>query len=256
MTEERLEETTDAVDVWSVSALKTIGSCGRQYLYRYLQDAAKPEGTPPMAFGSAVHKTIEILHKEDNHWEPSQWQRLWNNIWYEYASTVEWGFYRKSPYDKLGPEMIANYIDQHRDAEILEIEYRFPQDDQVYKIGEFAIKGIVDQVRRQKNGRLLVVDLKTSKDKPDPLLLRADPQFTLYWSCIREKYGEDVDLAWLHLRTGELLRTKRTDKDLLMVEGMLREAQYKVDNSMFARNIGYGCKFCPFITDCLGGLDK
>lgn len=252
--EDRLEE-LEGSDTWSVSALKTIGSCGKQYEFRYRQETHSPEATPPLAFGSAVHKCIERLHKEDNQWEPRLWQRMWSEIWFEYASKVQWGGFGKGAFDKLGTTMIANYIDAHRGANILEIECKFPdQKGQEYKIGRFPTKGIVDQVRRQPNGKLLVVDLKTGKDKPDPLLLRADPQFTLYWNFVTQKYGEEPDLAWFHLRTGEIMYTSRTSKDLDVVEESLKDAQKRVDNKMFARNINYGCKFCPFVVACLGPI--
>lgn len=254
--EERLEEIGD-VDTWSVSALKCIGQCGKQYEFRYRQVAKKAEATPPLAFGSAVHKCVERLHKEGDKWEPSQWQRMWNDEWYTYASRIDWAVmgYRKSTFDKLGVVMLDSYITNNRDADILESEWAFPNTKgESYSIDRYPIKGIIDQVRRQPNGKLLIVDLKTSKDKPDPLLLRSDPQFTFYWAAAREKYGEEPELAWLHLRTGELIKTRRTEADLEIVREMLHEGQVRVDNKMFARNIGFSCKYCPFINDCLGPL--
>lgn len=256
MIEERLEDLGE-VDVWSVSALKTIGTCGKQYEFRYRQVAARPEATPPLVFGSAVHKCIERLHKENDKWNPGDWMRMWNDEWYNYASTVNWEGFRKSQFDKLGGTMLANYVEKNEGVEVLEIEVKFPsKKGEAYNIGQFATKGIIDQVRRLPNGKLLVVDLKTSKEKPDPLLLRADPQFTLYWNVIRQRYGEEPLLAWLHLRTGDLIYTKRNEKDLDLVEEMLKEGQYRVNHEMFARNIGFHCKFCPFMKDCLGVLNE
>ena len=48
-----------------------------------------------------------------------------------------------------------------------------------------------------------------------------------------------------------MIFTNRDDNDVLRVEAMLKEAQQKVDLSMFQRNIGLTCRYCPYITTCL-----
>lgn len=249
---DRLEDLDNIT--WSVSALKSMGTCGHQWEIKYRQKLIQPMPTPPLAFGSAVHKAIERLHKENDKWNPADWQEMWSDVWFEYSQQVNWQGYRKTQFDKLGPEMISNYIKLHRSADVLEIETKFPDTDNDFRVGEFAIKGVIDQVRRLPNGRLLVVDLKTSKKEPEELLLRADPQFTLYYECIKQKYKEEPLIAWLHLRTGQLLYTKRNKDDVDIVYDMLKEAQSKVEQKLFSRNVGYHCSFCPFIQECLGPI--
>lgn len=252
-TQEELRE----IDAWSVSALKSIGTCGKQWLYRYHTPSIDAEVTPPLAFGSAVHKCIERIHKEDK-FDPQDWQEMWSDEWYEHSKVVNWNAYRKSQFDKLGPQMLAQYIKNQPEGTLIDSEYGFGSEHRgqdLYSIGTHRIKGVIDQIWRRPDGRLLIVDLKTSKQKPDHLMLRADPQFTLYWHAAREKFGEEPLMAWYHLRTGELIYTKRTANDLLIAKEMLEEAKVKVTSKMFARNINYHCNFCPYMTACLGELD-
>jgi len=49
-----------------------------------------------------------------------------------------------------------------------------------------------------------------------------------------------------------MLYTERTDKDIALVESMLKEGQAKVNLEMFERNVGATCRYCPFVQECLG----
>lgn len=249
------DERLDEPMVWSVSALKTISSCGKQFWWRYRTDV-KGIQTPYLQFGKAVHKVIEQIHLVNN-FTPDFWERLWAETWREYAAEVEeWGSLKKITFNNTGSKMLKKYVEKNVGANVLESETKFPSEDEVYKIGSFTIRGVIDQVRRSAGGRLLVIDFKTSKYPPDPLVLRADPQFTMYYRVIKEKYGEDPLLALYHLESGKMLYTQRTDRDVKMVEAMLKEGQVKVDQELFERNIGYSCRNCPFVTVCLGDVHE
>jgi RecB family exonuclease len=168
--------------IWSTSALKSIGTCGKQYYLRYRDPESVSELTPPLAFGSSIHKLIELLHTEKI-WEERVWQRRWDDVWYDYSSQVNWGNYRKISFDKLGPQMIGSYIDKNRDAKVIESEIKFE-----FEIDGFPVRGVIDQIRQLPGNTLQIVDFKTSKDPMDPLLLRADPQWTFYYLYAREMY--------------------------------------------------------------------
>ncbi len=78
----------------------------------------------------------------------------------------------------------------------------------------------------------------------------------MYYKVVKEKYGEDPLLALYHLESGKMLYTQRTDKDVELVEAMMREGQKKVDQEMFERNIGITCRYCPFVQVCLGDFNE
>jgi hypothetical protein len=243
---------------WSVSALKTIGTCGKQYHWSYRQTTARREKTIPLVFGSAVHKIIERMH-DLNEFGPGYWMRAWSEEWSTKGTELPWGGKNGTfnGYSKLGAEMLANYASANKGAKLLAVERSFPnQKGEVIRIGKHVIKGVIDQIRELPDGRLMVLDLKTSKEPLEPLLLHSDPQFTFYAVAIKQIYGAWPCLALYHLKSGELLHTTRDETDVCMVEQMLDEAQQRVDLGMFTRNVGFHCKYCPWTNECLGPFLK
>ena len=236
--------------MWSVSGLKSIGTCGKQFWFKYYQDEFEEQRTPPLAFGSAIHKVIEILHKDGDKWEPGKWQRLWDDHWTEHAALVtEWAPVRKPTYAKLGWNMLSDYVEKNRGVNVLASELGF-----THTIGDYQLRGVIDQVRRMDDGSLMVVDFKTTAKEPDPIVLRTDIQWTVYWDYARQHFGEDVRLAYYHLKSGKLIETKRFPHDLDLVLDMLQEGSKRVEQEMFARNLGYHCAFCPFKQVCLAEI--
>jgi RecB family exonuclease len=256
MTEEEIEF-TDAYedDVWSTSKLKTIEACGKQFEYKYLIKGTIPVQTPYLAFGKAVHRVIELVH-ETKEWAEPTVLELWNDTWYENAEGVDFTGYFKPNFDDSGAKMLRKYIKKNKNAKVLELETPFPNDKEVYKIGQYVVRGIIDQVRRMDDGRLLVVDFKTSKYPPDPLILRADPQFTIYYSVAKAKYQEEPLLALYHLESSKMFFTERNENDVTLVEAQIKQGQAKIHQRMFERNVGVNCRYCPFIQDCLGPIGE
>lgn len=238
---------------WSTSALKTMQACGKQYWFRYVQKA-KTKATPYLAFGRAVHKVIEAVHKENN-FTDSFWQRKWDQFWYEQSSRVDWKGFKKGSFTNSGVKMLADYVEKNEGITVLGSEIKFPRKDETYAVGPYRIRGVIDQIRRV-DGRLVVVDFKTSGKEPNELVLRADPQWTLYWDYARKRLKEDPLLAWYHLKTGQMIYTERTEADLDIVLESLTDVQKRVDQEQFSRSVGFQCFFCDFKEQCLGGIGK
>ena len=253
--EDRLEEIGPSEE-WSVSGYKSMEDCGFQWHQKYRAKTLVPIQTPPLAFGSAVHKCIERLHVEGDKWDDAQWQRMWNDEWYTYSQEVNWSNYRKGSFDNLGYSILSKYVDSNKDVVPLRNEWKFGGEESPTMLGRFKIKGIIDQIRRREDGRLMIVDFKTSKDEPEELMLRSDPQFTMYYHVVREAYGEEPVVYWYHLRTGRLIETKRNPKDIAFTQRLLTQAQRKVDAQMFERSPGYHCKFCPLKLECLTAVQQ
>lgn len=249
-------EFVDKDDVWSTSKLKTIEACGKQFFYKYIkEDGVVPIQTPYLAFGKAVHRVIELIH-QSNDWTELNTLETWNDQWYEDSQGVDFTGFFKPNFDESGAKMLRRYVKKNKGAKVLELETPFPNGKVVYKIGPYVVRGVIDQVRRMDDGRLLVVDFKTSKYPPDPLILRADPQFSIYYKVAKEKYQEEVQVALYHLETGKMFFTERTDNDVALVEAQLKQAQAKVTQKMFERNVGINCRLCVFIQDCLGPIGE
>lgn len=258
---DRLEEIEDQGPDWSVSRLQTIFSCGRRYQFKYV-DRVKELPGPPLAFGSAIHKTIETLTL-NNTWEDPDLQRMWSDNWYEASTAIDWEHtnYRKHTYDLKGPKILETYRDKHKDDQWLGLEVHFRAG---LGSGLPGLRGTYDKIQRltehpdvppQYIGKLAVVDYKTSKNPPDPLLLSVDPQLTIYHKSFKELTGEDVVVGLHHLPTDTIYWKLPGPQDFdNIVVPMLKRGLKRVENQEFERNISWTCKFCPFKEQCLGGI--
>jgi hypothetical protein len=265
---DRLEEVADVGPDWSVSRLHTIFACGRQYKFKYVDRVEEPK-TVPLAFGSAVHICLETMHW-NNRWDDTYMQRLWSDTWFESQLGIEWDktMYRKNTQDKKGLGILEAYRETNSGDEWIALESHFRFDPMPgrkydYHQGYPMLRGTFDKIMylqglvgdlERYNGRLAVIDYKTSKNPPDQLMLRVDPQLTIYHRAVKELLGEDVVVAIHHLPTNTLYPTERTDQDMDAVMTMIRRGIERVDNQEFERNISYACKWCPFVEQCLGGL--
>lgn len=269
---DRLEEIEDVGPDWSVSRLQTIFSCGRKYKFKYIDRVEEPK-TVPLAFGSAVHKCLEHLHRNGG-WDDSYMMRLWIDTWFESQAGIDWEAIpnRKSTYDKKGLAILEAYRETNMDDEWSQLESHFrfdpnniPMDILPGSINYIKpplpmLRGTFDKVMRLRNtgteydGRLAVIDYKTSKNPPDKLLLRVDPQLTIYHRAAQEILGENVVVAIHHLPTNTVHFTERTEKDMQAVLDMITEGIDRVKNNKFERNLSWGCRYCPYKESCLGGL--
>lgn len=250
---DRLEEVEDVGPDWSVSRLQTIYSCGKKYHYKYVAHVDEPP-TVALAFGSAVHKCLETMHLQDK-WDDPYLARLWSDTWYEAQIGIDWDAVRdrKSNKDKKGLEILEAYRDtnQYDEWYALESHFRF-QPDPDYP----TLRGTWDKIVKLESGQLAIIDYKTSKNPPDSLLLRVDPQLTIYHAAAKQVLGEDVVLGIHHLLTNTIHWTERNDDDMDAVLEMLYRGVERVEQQQFERNISYACKWCPYKEQCLGGLAR
>jgi RecB family exonuclease len=268
---DRLEDLQDVGPDWSVSRLHTIMECGKKYSYKYIEHVEEPV-TPPLAFGSAVHKCIYEMHLQ-NKWDDPFVQRLWNNEWYAAQADVDWEHtnYRKRTFDDKGPKILEAYIAKHKEDQWVSLESRFRFDP---GNGLPILRGTLDKVQRltagediplEFVGRLAIIDYKTSKNPPEQLMLDVDPQLTIYYQAFKAlslEKGEDPVLA-IHWLPGEIVQGKEKTKTMFfttrepndkaweMTSAMLRDGRERVDQEKFDRNIGWACRYCPFKDICL-----
>lgn len=267
---DRFEEVEDVGPDWSVSRLQTIFSCGKKYHYKYIEKVEEPP-TVALAFGSAVHKCLETAHWQ-NRWDDTFLARLWSDTWFEAQVGIDWDTVRdrKSNKDKKGLEILEAYRDTNVNDEWYAIESHFRFDPtpgrKIIEERLPVLRGTFDKIEVLRNtgniaewddrydGRLAIIDYKTSKNPPDRLLLRVDPQLTIYHRAALEMFGEDVILGIHHLLTNTIYLTERTERDMDAVLDMIREGVSRVEEEKFERNISYACKWCPFKEQCLGSL--
>lgn len=242
---DREEEFTDSTDAWSFSKLQTIQACGQRYKRRYVDHEPEEKGIQ-LRFGSIIHHFLDLINKKKIE-DIGELQERFVDSW-KSSRTWDWTgeFMTPAQYKNRGLKMLRQYWEKHRDDVIVESEIRF--DFQVYP----RLRGIIDKIQEIEPGILGVVDFKTSKNPPDPLVLRRDLQLTMYRHAT-SLMGYNINhFAIHHLLSGEVYWTWRDSNDIKDLAAAIKDGQAKVEHELFARNIDYHCKWCSFKESCLG----
>ncbi|WP_312888820.1 ATP-dependent helicase [Nonomuraea rhodomycinica] len=171
MTDDRpLSWPDDTVSI-SPSAVESFTKCGLRWL---LETAVGAAGTSTaQGLGTIIH-ALAVLASTDLPNEDLLSRRL-DDIWHELDFGGAW-FNRKQR--QVAEQMIGKFLRWHKEnpRELVALEEAF-----VATVGDgVQIKGRVDRVERDSDGRAVIIDLKTGGSKPRPGELDRHPQLGVY----------------------------------------------------------------------------
>ncbi len=182
------------------STLKTWLSCPLMYKFRHLDKLEPSFRYPGTIHGSALHLVLAWLHEgEWNGDLRALYTKALNH--YLYASDeehipVRWKHDMHKEIESLkanAVEILENYRskDYNRQALVLFSEVQFR-----VKILGYEFTGTIDQVRKNPDGSLELLDFKSSKMRPNHYAIPNDIQLTLYAYAL--KFGVLlVDGIWV-----------------------------------------------------------
>ncbi|MBN6051438.1 ATP-dependent helicase [Nonomuraea sp. RK-328] len=171
MTDDRpLSWPDDTVSI-SPSAVESFTKCGLRWL---LETAVGAAGTSTaQGLGTIIH-ALAVLASTDLPNEDLLSRRL-DDVWHELDFGGVW-FNRKQR--QVAEQMIGKFLRWHKEnpRELVALEEAF-----VATVGDgVQIKGRVDRVERDPDGRAVIIDLKTGGSKPRPGELDRHPQLGVY----------------------------------------------------------------------------
>jgi len=264
------------------SSLKAYLFCPRSYQLRFLEDTPPTFRNPKALFGSAIHELIRRMHAGE--WEMELLEAFRQTFEVleqeeEGEIPIRWQNEAKerAMFEEEAVAMLTGYQDKsyNREAEILLAEAPF-----TLSVGKQVFTGTVDQVRRNPDGSIDLVDFKTSRFAVSQAFLDVDVQMSLYATALwrgvfRTEGGLRVlgllpdRCTWYHLRhyipykrkTGAFqagdergdprLVTRRTEADLeefFEEAAMIAEA---IDRGLFPKNPSQlTCGFCAYGGSC------
>lgn len=200
-------------------------ACPYAAFLRY-EAAIKSPTTPWLALGNAVHYALEMAHKEGTFQLNKAvifFNQEFTRILEDDEVFISWPQTRKM--ETEGAEMLGRYYEQLNEGlfpkEPLELEKAFS-----IPFGGTDIVGRIDKIDFvPATSGYIITDFKTGKAKPDPWFLRHNLQLTAYAWAAQTLYGKLPDaVVWHHLRTGELLSTKRTQQDVDDLKRLIQNA--------------------------------
>ncbi len=270
------------------STLKTWLSCPLMYKFRHIDKLEPAFRYPGTVHGSALHMVLKQLHEgEWNGDLRALYTKALNH--YLYASDeahipVRWKGDMHKEIEKLksnAVEILENYRskDYNKEAVVLFSEVQFR-----VKILGYEFTGTIDQVRKNPDGSVELLDFKSSAQRMNYHAVPNDIQISLYvYSC---KFGELlVDGTWVRpnmlvdsagiyflrahelykRRTGESLpgeekgnpfiRTTKSINDLRAFRHEIRAQLSAMVKPWYYPNTA-SCAFCSYATHCISRNDN
>lgn len=243
------------IEYISYSQLNTYEQCPRQwYLSRIVK--AREKQTWYMPMGTAVHTVLEqkILTGLDVSFEAVFYDLVRKQRKIE-ADTSQWlaGGPKDAPYMRekvveMGKACVANGLAFFKDFEVEHVEYDLSGPLPGLDV---PIKGFGDYTGKHKEHGKLVVDAKTSADKP-----KNNVQLETYSARYELMHGERPNGYWLMLRPGAKPKTDKaryvdmTNLDVNKLGARYQRAYEKMQQMIVPATSTF-CDFCSQKPNCL-----
>ena len=233
----------------SANRLKTFLECKNKYFLHYICGMETPKNIF-LIRGTSVHAAFEAYHRGENPFT------AYNVTWLaEMAAAphVE----HVSRIFLEGYDYIETYI-QHQDVPRQDVQRQDAQTE-VYFCLPFPnehkplafLKGYIDLIVHPQtaNATGVIVDYKTSKDKPKAL--DDDLQFIIYAWAYEQLYKQPAIIYWYHCRTGEYIQANvHGDDKLKKVHDVVAAVlEYNKDPQFEVRA---PCRWCIARDTCSG----
>ncbi len=241
--------------VLSPSQVEAIKSCPlRWFLVRRAGVASAT--TSSQGFGTLIHDlarhivdsgvtSLPELEKQlDLHWPQIDWEAPWYSARERSAAR----------------EVLNGLLAWHqaRPTEVVGAELDFSLELEL-KAGRVLVRGQIDRLERDEEGRGVVIDYKTGKNPPSAADAEASPQLGLYQLAVLNGAIGDVQLegsagaALLHVRKGVEREQPALTPDAdgrTWVHNLLEELVTAIASESFPARRNDGCDTCPVRRSC------
>jgi putative RecB family exonuclease len=257
----------------SPSGLKSYLTCPAKYYYERVLKVKLPT-SPALFVGSCVHEALALLHRSQMRGEPMAKQA----VLAEYGSVFQFKldednpvFSAKQTREKVfetGTKLVDAYMESKLGSDTrpsLGVEIHLEED---ILDGAPPLQGIIDLVKQDDDGQLVITDIKTTAATPD-LKTEAwlnEIQLVAYAVLIRHALGQEANRAelWYLVKTAtpKVLRHKLDTLTDTQFERFHAIYKYVVDGIArqdFTPRPSFSCRFCDFRERCSqwkGGLPQ
>jgi len=246
----------------SGSALDTLMSCPlRWFLAR--EAGGHTASTVAQGFGSLVHGLAEAVVRGEVEADVDAMVAHLDDVWDQLDFAVPWASVAER---REAEKAIARLVAWHtadRGREVLAVEHEFSVTLTVAG-DEVVLRGYMDRVERDTEGRVVVVDFKTGKSFPRDKDVAAHPQLGVYQVAVRA--GAAAEIAGPDAPPGgaELVHLRRevrgsvkiqhqpapSDDDAWVADEQLAQAVRTVRDEDFVATVGRACDYCEFRACC------
>lgn len=246
-------------DHLSVSQINLYLACPLKYRFVYVDEIPRPFKSSGLTFGSAIHSTIEWLHKERIAGKSPNFDdlhRIFCADW-EALKIDNIQFKDGESEDEIitkGNEVLKLYFESIPDIppKAAELPFRVPlinieTEEQL----DLPLEGVIDLIEEDDT----VVELKTSSRSIDPQTLSQHLQLTAYSYAYLYIYKKKPNLRLDNLiksKTAriETFQVKRDKEDYVRLFHIAKEVLKGIKFGYFCPNHSWMCNDCEYFEDC------
>lgn len=244
-------------NVYSFSRVKCFQQCPLRYRFRYIQGLKEAFRSIESFLGNAVHDVLEWLYRQRDLGaapvESTMLERFadwWGSNRDETVAIIRVDD-QDEHYLKLGREMLSRFFRDTfaRDrSETVALEQRLS----LRLSDSIVFTGFADRIGRTEQGRLFVIDYKTSKNEGDGSEFSEGLQAPLYAACTLREHGENEALAGYHYLRHGSTRWQQVDGDRAanLMSRFLDLATEADATGEFPARPGILCAWCGFNAQC------
>ena len=238
-------------------------TCPQLFKFRAIDRIPEPTSIY-QARGTTAHLALQRLFDEPEPARtPERLYDLFREAWTEIRGDDEFeGLFETTEDERAwgveSMELLANYfaIEDPQTFDPLDREL-----DMLEDLDGITIRGILDRMDRDSEGRLIITDYKTGKAPPERYALPAFFALKIYALLIRRRTGETpVEVRLLYLNGPTLYRLPVDDQQLDAMDGQLRALWAAIDRAMqqqrFPTRPGRLCDWCSFQSICPAWADE
>ena len=248
----------------SGSSLDALRQCSMKWFLDHEVHAETTRGGST-AFGSIVHAIADHVAKGDVEADIDAMDELVDEVWTTVDFEARW---RSTAERAQARRALERFLHYHRGnlralvqtESYLHTHLQVPTPDG--GVEAVHVRGFVDRIERDDQGRLVAVDLKTSSTVPTKQEVAEHGQLGIYQLLLRETSDGAVagGAALVQLRKDasaqdvgpkeQLQSPLVADPDATWVERALGEAAQVIRSEDIAAHIGKQCTFCHFAGIC------
>lgn len=238
-------------------------TCPQLFKFRAIDRLEEPV-TVHQARGTTAHLALQRLFDEPAPARtPDRLYDLFRHAWTELRQTDEYrelftGVDEERVWGLESMELLANYFAIENPTEVEPAEREL---DMLEDLDGIVIRGILDRMDRDPEGRLIITDYKTGKAPPEKYALASFFALKIYALLIRRRTGETpAEVRLLYLQGPTLYRLPIDDGMLNAMDRQLRALwtaiESAIDSDTYPPRPGPLCNWCSFIELCPAWKDK
>jgi putative RecB family exonuclease len=232
-------------------------TCPQLFKFRAIDRLSEPPSVY-QARGTTAHLALQRLfdHPSEER-SPQLLYDLFRQAWTELRSDEEFSdlfgdIEEERQWGVESLELLANYFTLEDPTGLDPVDREL---DMLEELEGITIRGILDRIDRDPDGRLVITDYKTGKAPPEQYALPAFFALKIYALLIRRRTGETPkELRLLYLNGPTLYRLEIDDRQLDAMDSQLRALWNAIDRALstgtFPTRQGTLCNWCSFQEIC------